>query len=67
MNSKPISILSIGGMDGISNTCLHRHWALEKVAHHIDVINSSMKYNLCARIANRLFFVWSSYSTSRFK
>lgn len=55
MNRKPISILSVGGMDGISNTCLHRHWALEKVAHHIDVVNSSIKYNLWTRIANRLF------------
>ena len=55
MNCKSISILSVGGMDGKSNTCLHRHWALEKVAHHIDVINSSIKYNLWTRIANRLF------------
>ena len=55
MNRKSISILSVGGMDGKSNTCLHRHWALEKVAHHIDVVNSSIKYNLWTRIANRLF------------
>ena len=55
MNRKLVSILSIGGMDGISNTCLHRHWALEKVAHHIDVVNSTIKYNLWTRIANRLF------------
>ena len=55
MNRKLVSILSIGGMDGISNTCLHRHWALEKVAHHIDVVNTSIKYNLWTRIANRLY------------
>lgn len=55
MNRKPINILSVGGMNGISNTCLHRHWALEKVAHHIDVVNSTIKYNLWTRIANRLF------------
>lgn len=55
MNRKSISILSVGGMDGKSNTCLHRHWALEKVAHHIDIVNSSIKYNLWTRIANRLF------------
>lgn len=55
MNRKSISILSVGGMDGKSNTCLHRHWALEKVAHHIDVVNSTIKYNLWTRIANRLF------------
>lgn len=55
MNRKPISILSVGGMNGKSNTCLHRHWALEKVAHHIDVVNSTIKYNLWTRIVNRLF------------
>lgn len=55
MNRNPISILSVGGMDGKSNTCLHRHWALEKIAHHIDVVNSTIKYNLWTRIANRLF------------
>ena len=55
MNRKSISILSVGGMNGKSNTCLHRHWALEKVAHHIDVVNSSIKYNLWTRIANSLF------------
>lgn len=55
MNRKPISILSVGGMNGKSNTCLHRHWALEKVAHHIDVVNSTIQYNLWTRIVNRLF------------
>lgn len=34
-------ILSIGPMDGLSNTCLHRHWALTKYAGLIDVVNTS--------------------------
>ena len=54
MNCK-LNILSVGVMDGKSNTCLHRHWALEKMAHHIDVVNASIKYNLWTRILNRLF------------
>lgn len=35
-------ILSIGPMDGLSNTCLHRHWALTKYAGLIDVVNTSV-------------------------
>ena len=54
MNRK-ISILSVGGMDGKSNTCLHRHWALEKIAHRIDVVNTSTKINLWFRIVHHLF------------
>jgi spore maturation protein CgeB len=38
-----MKILSVGNMSGLSNTCLHRHWALEKIADEIDVVNSSKK------------------------
>ena len=55
MNRKSISILSVGGMDGKSNTCLHRHWALEKIAHRIDVVNTSIRINLWYRIVYHLF------------
>ena len=55
MNRKLISILSVGGMNGKSNTCLHRHWALEKIAHRIDVVNTSIKINLWYRIVYHLF------------
>lgn len=48
-------ILSVGGMDGLSNTCLHRHWALEKIADEIDVVNTSGKCSLWFRIAYHLF------------
>lgn len=47
-------ILSIGGMNGLSNTCLHRHWALEKIADEIDVIDtyspSTLKYKIIHHI-----------------
>lgn len=55
MNRKSITILSVGGMDGKSNTCLHRHWALEKYAYKIDVVNTSAIVNLWYRIAYHLF------------
>lgn len=48
-------ILSVGGMDGLSNTCLHRHWALEKIADETDVVNTSGKCSLWFRIAYHLF------------
>lgn len=50
-----MKILSIGGMDGLSNTCLHRHWALEKIADEIDVINTSGFTSLWYKIAYHLF------------
>ena len=43
-------------MRNMSNTCLHRHWALQKIADHIDVINTHEKaVTLWYRIANVLF------------
>lgn len=53
-----MTILSVGGFDayGISNTCLHRHWALEKCANYIEQINTvSPKSSLWYRIAYHLF------------
>lgn len=50
-----MKILSVGGMDGLSNTCLHRHWALEKIADEIDVVNTSGFTSLWYRIAYHLF------------
>lgn len=50
-----MKILSVGGMDGLSNTCLHRHWALEKIADQIDVINTSGFTSLWYKIAYHLF------------
>lgn len=50
-----MKILSVGGMDGLSNTCLHRHWALEKTADEIDVVNTSGFTSLWYKIAYHLF------------
>ena len=36
-------ILSVGPLSGFSNTYLHRHWALKKIADQVDGIN---KYKL---------------------
>lgn len=50
-----MKILSVGGMDGLSNTCLHRHWALEKIADKVDVVNSSGFTSLWYKISYHLF------------
>lgn len=50
-----MKILSVGNMDGLSNTCLHRHWALEKIADEIDVVNTSGFTSLWYKIAYHLF------------
>ncbi|MBE8719326.1 CgeB family protein [Sphingobacterium pedocola] len=51
-------ILSIGGFNGVSNTCLHRHWALTAIATEIDKINVYEKpINLRYKIANRFFLL----------
>ncbi len=48
-------ILSIGTFRGLSNTCLHRTWALEKLAE-VDRIDSTLtSHVLRYRITNRLF------------
>lgn len=38
-----MNILSIGTFDGLSNTCLHRNWALKRIADNLDEINTSRK------------------------
>ena len=49
-------ILSVGTFSGLSNTCLHRHWALERVAEKVDKINTSApKLTLWYRITYHLF------------
>lgn len=53
-----MTILSVGGFNayGISNTCLHRHWALEKCADYIKKINTlSNKSGLWYKISYHLF------------
>jgi spore maturation protein CgeB len=51
-----VKILSIGSMSGLSNTCLHRHWALKKISDEIDVVNTREKpFSIWYRVAYRLF------------
>ncbi|WDF68990.1 glycosyltransferase [Sphingobacterium oryzagri] len=51
-----MKVLSVGTMVGLSNTCLHRHWALEKIADEIYVVNTrSEKTSFFYKIANYLF------------
>lgn len=49
-------ILSVGSLSGHSNTCLHRNWALSKVADVVDEVNTTK--NPCSiwwRIAYHLW------------
>lgn len=49
-------ILSVGPMKGKSNTCTHRHWAICKVAEHVDAVSTNEKpVSLWYRIAYHLF------------
>ena len=48
-------ILSVGQMDGISNTCRFRNLALENIADKVDVVNTSARVTLWYRIAYHLF------------
>jgi spore maturation protein CgeB len=51
-----MKILSVGSLSGLSNTCLHRHWALENIADHTDKVNSREKStSIWYRIVFRLF------------
>lgn len=57
MEKDNIKILSVGGFSdfGISNTCLHRNWALEKLGYVTTVDTSIKGKRLVYRIMNRLF------------
>lgn len=52
-----MKILSIGqfSADGISNTCLHRNWALQKVANVTEIDSTLSCHKFCYRVVNRLF------------
>ncbi len=52
-----MKILSVGSLSGKSNTCLHRHWALKRVADCVDEINTKERpCSLLWRIDIHLFF-----------
>lgn len=51
-----MKILSVGSFSSISNTCLHRTWALRKNAEDVDLIETDApKLNLWYRICYHLF------------
>lgn len=51
-------ILSVGTFEKLSNTCLHRHWALKKVADKVDEVDVTRRggNTLWYRIAWHLFY-----------
>lgn len=48
-------ILSVGSLSGLSNTCLHRNWALHKMGEVDEVNTNANKCSLWYRIAYHLF------------
>lgn len=53
-----MKILSVGSLSGLSNTCLHRNWALKKIADQLDEVNTSVRpLSLFGRIRYHLFFL----------
>lgn len=48
-------ILSVGKMNGISNTCVHRNWALQSIADHVDVVDTFYPITIWVRILHHLF------------
>ncbi|MDE3741475.1 CgeB family protein [Maribacter polysaccharolyticus] len=51
-----MKILSVGWFGTVSNTSLHRHWALEKCADHVDKVDAGIgKMGLSYRLAYHLF------------
>lgn len=52
-----MKILSVGSLSGVSNTCLHRNWALKKVADDVDEVNTRLDpLSLWGRVCYHLFF-----------
>lgn len=52
-----MNILSVGSLSGLSNTCLHRHWAIKRIADQVDEINTSINpQSLWGRITIHLFY-----------
>ena len=53
-----MKVLSVGQFDGLSNTCLHRNWALKKLCGENNVVEintSRHRHQLWYRIAYHLF------------
>ena len=51
-----MKILSVGDFSGLSNTCLHRNWALKEIADEVDEVDTSTSHiSMKYRIAYHLF------------
>ena len=50
-----MKLLSVGSMNGVSNTCVHRHWAIKDVAEEVDTVNTSHASTIWYRITHHLF------------
>ena len=49
-------ILSVGALSGLSNTCLHRNWALHKIADHVDEVKTDVHpWSFWCRVRFHLF------------
>lgn len=53
---KPLRILSVGPIEGISNTCAHRNRAIQKIATQCDVVSTNQRpMSLYSRV---LYHLW---------
>ena len=51
-----MKILSVGALSGLSNTCLHRNWALHKIADHVDEVKTDVHpWSFWCRVRFHLF------------
>lgn len=50
-----MTILSVGSLNGVSNTCVHRHWAIKNIAEEADSVNTYHALTLWYRVAHHLF------------
>jgi len=51
-------ILSVGSLSGLSNTCLHRNWALKKIADCVDEVNTRLlPTRFWTKVCYHLFFL----------
>ena len=51
-----MKILSVGALSGLSNTCLHRNWALHKIADHVDEVKTDVHpWSVWCKIRFHLF------------
>ena len=51
-----MKILSVGALSGLSNTCLHRNWALHKIADYVDEVKTDVHpWSIWCKIRFHLF------------